>query len=143
TVNIQVTANGCNGPSSQVIKTVIISPLSSAGSLTIDGKSPATNVTSVCPSPNSAQIDLSSSTGTVTWQQSTNGGSAWVTAIGTATQTTLTVSGISQPTIYRAVVQSGTCSIVYSSFAVISVIPPYTPSPVSASPSTICLGSTS
>jgi hypothetical protein len=63
--------------------------------------------------------------------------------VGTATQSQLIVSNLSTTTIYRAVVQSGSCSVAYSNIAVVSVIPPYVPTPVIASPSTICLGMSS
>ena len=90
-----------------------------------------------------AVIDLAGNLGTVTWEKSVNGGAAWFPAIGTASQTSLTVSNLAQTTIYRAAVKSGVCNNTYSTIAVIDVIPPYPPSPVTTSPSTICDGQSS
>ena len=44
-----------------------------------------------------------------------------------------------QTTLYRAVIQNGVCPTVYSANAVVSVIPPQTPT-VTASPTQICVG---
>ena len=122
---------------------VIISP-SVGGTLTITGSPTAPfNVKSLCPSPNTATINLGAHVGNVTWESSTNGGATWVTAVGTASQTQLIVSNLSVTTIYRAAVQSSPCTVAYSSIAVVGVIPPYVPTNLLATPPIICLGQSS
>ena len=85
---------------------------------------------------------MTGNVGNVIWQQSTDGGATWVSAVGTASQTQLVVSNRTATTIYRAAVQSGSCAIAYSNIAVVSVIPAFTPTDITISRSTICLGDT-
>ncbi|MBP6181945.1 LamG-like jellyroll fold domain-containing protein, partial [Flavobacterium sp.] len=88
-------------------------------------------------------LTLSSETGTILrWEYSTNGGVSWL-AIGNTTDS-YNFSNITQTTLYRAVIQSGTCDVAYSSISIVNVIPPnIKPDPVSASPSILCLGDSS
>jgi hypothetical protein len=87
---------------------------------------------------------LSGYTGSIIrWEASTNGGVTW-TNIGNAGNATLTYNNLSQTTLYRAVVQSGPCSIAYSkNYAVVSVVPPMKPNPVTPAPRFICIGDSS
>ena len=141
TYTVTTSGSSCVNPS--LSGTITVNPASVGGTLAIAGVPAPSNVKTLCPGSNSATINLSNNIGTVTWQSSTNGGATWITAIGTATPTSLAVSNLSATTIYRAVSQSGTCSPAYSSIAVLQVIPPYNPTPVTASPSSVCLGQSS
>ncbi|MFV8378400.1 LamG-like jellyroll fold domain-containing protein [Flavobacterium sp. LB3R33] len=76
------------------------------------------------------------------WEYTTNGGVTWVPI--TNISATNNFTNISQTTLYRAVIESGACGLAYSAIAYVNVIPPnIKPDPVSASPSTLCLGSSS
>ena len=127
---------------------ISVDPVSVGGTLTIAG-SPATpfNSITLCPplpgSPNTATINLGTHVGTVTWQSSTNGGTDWISAVGTATQNSLMVSNVPTTTIYRAFVKSGPCTQSYSNIAIAVVIPPLPPDNIIATPPIICLGQSS
>ena len=76
------------------------------------------------------------------WEYSTNGGVTWLPISNTTN--TYNFTNITQTTLYRAVIENGACGLAYSALAYINVIPPnIKPDPVSASPSTLCLGSSS
>ena len=131
----------CNYTSACVTVTVTVSPFTVGGSLTIDGTSPPSAIKTVCSSGDVGSITLSGITGSVQkWQSSTNGGASWADS---SNNTTTLNYNVSKTTLFRAVIQSGPCSVAYSTNAVISVVPRYTPSPVVANPSTICAGDTS
>ena len=66
-VNIQVTANGCNGPSSQVIRTVTVTPNAFVGSIT--GTSPICIGATTTFTANSVVLGG----GTATWSSSNTG----------------------------------------------------------------------
>ena len=126
--------------------TVTVSPPSVGGTLSIQGVTTSpNNVTSLCPVPNSATINLNGATGGITWYMSTDGGASWVRAKGDSLTNpgSLEVSGVNKTTIYQAQVKSGACSIAYSEIAVVSVIPPYVATDVSASKNPVCLGDNS
>src|SRR5688500_4567282 len=91
TVDIRVSANGCNGPSVQVVRTVIISLTPAVGTL-----SPA--LYTGCTGTASGTITLGTITGSVReWQSSTNGGVTWAPI--TNTLSSLTYNNLSQTTI--------------------------------------------
>ncbi|QEC66767.1 T9SS type A sorting domain-containing protein [Panacibacter ginsenosidivorans] len=119
--------------SSSVIITV--NPVSVGGTLT-----PSSAIG--CSGSNNGSISLSGQTGSVIrWESSVNAGTSW-TAISN-TSTTQAYNNLTQTTIYRAVVQSGVCTVTAnSSNAVIVVNPTFTPT-VTATPVTICLGQSS
>ena len=91
----------------------------------------------------SGTLNLTGSVGNILrWEYTTNGGITWFPIANTSTINNFT--NISQTTLYRAVIESGTCGLAYSALAYVNVIPPnIKPDPVSASPSTLCLGSSS
>ena len=112
------------------------------GKITVDqtavGGTLSPGVSTGCANANSGTITLSGYSGTIIrWESSTNGGGSWTPVNNTSTS--LSYTNLSQATVYRVVIQSGSCPLVYSTNAVVSVIPPFTPT-VSASPTTICLG---
>jgi hypothetical protein len=77
----------------------------------------------VCGGNNSTLLTLSGHTGTVQkWQSSTDSGSSW-SDIATAISTTYTASNLAVTTSFRAVVQSGECSVANSGGTTIPVDP--------------------
>ncbi|WP_165698033.1 T9SS sorting signal type C domain-containing protein [Flavobacterium nackdongense] len=77
-------------------------------------------LTTVCSGLNSTTIKLNGQIGNILrWESSTNNFST-VSSI-TNTSPTLLVSNLSASTVYRAVVQSGSCPSVYSSIATVNV----------------------
>ena len=120
---------------------ISVSPTSVGGTLSVDGATSPSNVKVLCTTPNDATINLGNNVGNVTgWEYSTNGGNTWTPVPGSNTGTSLSVSGITQATIYRADVVSGACAATTSDIAVVSVIPPYTPPSIHVTKSVVCLG---
>src|SRR6266498_1435810 len=127
---ITPTANGCNG--TPTTATVAVDPYLN-GTL-------SPSVASGCSGSTSGTITLSGETGAIlTWESSTDGGGTWTTLSNTTS--TLTYTNLTQATLYRVLIQSGVCTS-YSSYAVVSVVPQQAPSPVIATPQTICAGQT-
>ncbi len=113
---------GCTGAYSTVA-TVTISPASSAGAISGGG--------TFCGSANGT-LTLTAYTGSIIrWEYSTGG--AYI--IINNTSPTLSYSGVTTSTTYRAVVKSGACAEVNSSTAVVSVISPSVGGSVSGSTS--------
>jgi hypothetical protein len=132
TVTITPVANGCTGNS--VTYTVTVSPLSIGGSLSPKLQTGCQNAT--------GNISLSGYTGTIVkWQQSTDGGATWADLSNSTNA--YSYGPLAQTTSYRAVIQSGPCSVAYSDTAVVSVVPPMKPNPVTPTPRTICAGDSS
>jgi hypothetical protein len=85
-------------------------------------------------------IRLNGNVGTVVrWETSTNAGGTWIPR-GNAGSLTYNYTGITTATIFRAVIQNSSCTIVNSGTSILFIIPNIKPSPVSAIPSTICEG---
>lgn len=90
----------------------------------------------VCAGFNSGTLNLSGQSGSVTqWQFSTNGGASWTNIANTTTSQNY--SNISVNTLYRAVVQNGSCPTANSSSASITVTPTTVPGSVGTS-TTVC-----
>lgn len=82
--------------------------------------SPATS--NVCVTANSGTLTLSGRTGNIIrWEFSTDGGVTWTNIANTAATNSYT--NLTQTTIFRALVQNGSCSSVYSSNATVNVAP--------------------
>lgn len=85
-------------------------------------------------------ITLNGNVGTVVrWETSTNAGGTWISR-GNAGSLTYNYTGITAATIFRAVIQNSSCTIVNSGISTLFIIPNIKPSPVTAIPSTICEG---
>ncbi len=97
--------------------------------------------TTVCSGSNSGTLTLSGQTGSVVrWESSTDGGTTWSPIANTTTSQTYT--NLTQTTMYRAVVQSGSCSIANSTSGTITVNPNATITLTSAggtNPQTTCI----
>ncbi|MBF4517183.1 T9SS sorting signal type C domain-containing protein [Flavobacterium sp. ANB] len=112
-----LTSGACVSPitANNVVNNVTISPESVGGSVA--------GGTTICSGFTSAQLTLSSHTGTVVkWQSSVSPFSVW-TDIPTATGTTYTSGALTQTTQFRAVVQSGTCTSLESTPTTVNVNP--------------------
>ncbi len=93
--------------------TVTVLPSPNGGTLS--------GITTVCEISNSGTVSLSGYSGTIIyWEYSTDGGNTW--NIIPNTSTTQSYSNLGTTTMYRSVVQSGSCNS-YSSIATITVTP--------------------
>jgi gliding motility-associated-like protein len=106
--------SGCSAGYSPVA-TITVSPLSVGGLITAD-------TASVCYGMNKSTLTLTGQTGNVLkWEYSENNGVDWNDII--STKTSQTATNLTQSTIYRALVKSGTCDIIYSALKKIKVNP--------------------
>jgi gliding motility-associated-like protein len=97
--------------------------------------------TNVCVTGNSGVLTLSGHTGDVLrWEYSVDGGSTWINISNTTT--TQSYNNLTVPTLYRAVVQNGTCTIATSSVASMTINPATVGGTVAPS-ATVCSGSNS
>jgi hypothetical protein len=140
---ITPTSNGCVG--NPITTTVIVNAPSAGGAVTstAPGVLPATNIITVCHFA-TGTLYLSGHTGNVIrWEYTTTGGAAW-TPIANTTAIYNYVN-ITQTTLFRAVVQNGggSCGTANSAIMTVNVVPNIKPSPVVATPSTICVGGSS
>lgn len=122
--------------------TVNVFQPSVGGNVTVSavGVTPVVTVNTICHL-GSGWLYLSGHTGNVIrWESSIDGGNTWVSIANTSTSYNYTA--LNDTTIFRAVVQNGTCSITYSSTSVVVVIPNIKPTVV-AMPGTICAGESS
>lgn len=104
-----------------------VSPTTVGGTL-----SPAN--TTICQG-GSATLTLTGHTGDIqNWEYSTNGGTTWTVLSNNASS--ITVNNITETTMYRVYVKSGTCSGAYSSTATVTVIP--TPEATVTSNDVVC-----
>lgn len=111
---VEVTnSNGCF-INSTVSGAVTISPLS------IGGIASSSNL--FLASGGQPTISLSGNTGSIQWQKSTDGLTAWTSASGTGTTgQTFTSSAVAATTFFRAMVTSGGCTAEYSSVVKITI----------------------
>ncbi len=91
---------------------ITINPLSVGGTVSASA--------TVCAGSNGASLTLAGNTGNVVrWESSIDGGASWSTI--TNTTNLLTYSNLIQTTQYRAIIQSGACSIATSTVVIITV----------------------
>jgi gliding motility-associated-like protein len=96
---------------------------------------------SVCSSGNSGNLTLTGQTGSVLgWEYSTDGGGTWISISNTST--TQTYFNLTVPTKYRAQVQNGSCTPVYSAISTITIDPATVAGSVSGT-ATVCSGANS
>jgi len=109
-----VQSGSCSSQFSNTV-TVTVDPLTVPGTLS--------GTTTVCSGSNSGVLTLSGYTGNIIrWEASTDGGLTWPTSYAVNTNT-YTFSNLTQTTTFRAVVQSGSCSIEYSNAITVTVSP--------------------
>ncbi len=111
--------------------TITVDPVSVGGTVTANA--------TVCSGNNSGTLTLSGQTGNVTgWEFSTDGGNNWIPISNTTSSQNYT--NLTMTTMYRAVVQSGTCPSANSAPATITVDPVSVGGTI-ASNATVCSGS--
>ncbi len=115
------------------VGTINVTPASIGGSIT-------PTLISICSGTNTGTMTLSGYTGSIIrWEQSINAGSTWTPIANTAATYNTTVT---QPTLFRAVVQNGVgiCASANSAAAQVIIDAPFTPI-ITASANPVCLGS--
>jgi hypothetical protein len=128
-----VVQSGSCSTAISVPTTVSIDPVSVGGVVT--------GASNVCSGSTSGQLSLSGHTGTVVkWQKSVSPFTTWSDIVNTAS--TYTSGALVQTTEFRAVVQSGSCSVANSAPVIVTVDPVSVGGVVNGG-STICYGSTS
>jgi hypothetical protein len=98
--------------------------------------------TTVCTGTNSGTLTLGGYTGSILrWEASTDGGSSWPTIIAN-TSNSFSFNNLTATTLYRAVVQNGTCAVNNATPATITVSAQSVPGTLSAD-ATVCTASNS
>jgi gliding motility-associated-like protein len=104
--------------------------IGTAAIITIDNPTVAgfvTGGTSVCYHANSGTLNLVYSTGAVNyWQKSTNNGTSWTQII--TNSKTYSFLNLDSTTLYRAVIQNGSCPALFSASTTVTVNPLPVPS---------------
>jgi gliding motility-associated-like protein len=128
-----VVANGTCASATSSSATITVSPTTVAGSVTANQ--------TVCAPTNAGTLNLGAHTGNVIrWERSTDGGVTWLTISNTTN--TQGFSNLTLTTMYRAVVQSGSCAAANSAAATVTVTPATVGGSVTSS-ATVCSGSNS
>jgi Immunoglobulin domain/Bacterial Ig-like domain (group 2) len=133
-------SNSCSGSmaSDNAILTVSAISVGGTASSSLPNVTPVVRNITECHFA-SGTVYLSGNTGAVVrWEYTTTGGANWLPIANTATSYTYT--NITQSTFFRAVVQNSPCSLAYSNVTLVDVIPNVKPTPVTATPQTICAG---
>lgn len=109
-----VTSGTCAAATSGTI-TVTVNPVSVGGTAT----AAASNICS----GSSTSVTVAGHTGTIQWQQSSNGTTGWANVSGGsgATTATYTTPNLTATTYYRAAVTSSPCTVEYSSTVMVTV----------------------
>jgi hypothetical protein len=130
--NATVTSGACSATTTTVA-TVVINPTSAVGSIS-GGKW-------YCSTTNETTLSLTSYTGSIQWQSSTD--NSTFSPISGATSASYTVTNLSSTRYYRVVVTSGVCASVTSASTSIDIASAsnYSSGTVSAASQTICSGS--
>lgn len=117
-----VLTNGACAGSNSTTVTIDVSPISDGGSVIS-----ASNT--IC-SGNSTTVSVSGYTGTIQWQQSTDGIN-WTNVVGGSgsTSSTYTTPNLTTTTYYQAVVKSGACSADNSNSIMVTIDPIITSNP--------------
>ncbi len=141
TTTYNVKATLCPSAYLDTVTVAVFQP-SLGGTVTVSavGVTPLVTVNTICHL-GSGWLYLSGHTGSVIrWESSIDGGNTWAAISNTAAS--YNYIALNDTTIFRAVVQNGTCGIAYSSTSVVVVIPNIKPTVV-AMPGTICAGESS
>ena len=135
-------SNGCIGNSVTSTVVVNVSSVGGTASSSLPGVTPVVRTITECHFA-TGTVYVSGHIGNIIrWEYTTNGGVLWL-PITNATVSN-TYNNITQTTLFRAVIQNGnSCNLAYSLVTRVNVVPNIKPSPVFATPSTICLGNSS
>lgn len=129
-----IIANGVCPADTSTIDTLLVDSVSVGGTL-----APSSAV--VCAGINNGVITLSGQVGSIIrWEYSTDNGLTWITISNTTS--TQSYNNVSVPTLYRAVVQSGVCSVAYSTTTLLTLNPISVAGTLYGS-NTVCSGSNS
>ncbi len=124
--------NGCSATTSGP-SIVTVDPLTVPGSVSGGG--------TICEGSTSGLLSLSGNTGNILrWESSTNGGASWSTIANTIA--TYTSAALTTTTQFRAIVQSGACTLDSSTSTTVTVDPASVGGSVSGS-TTVCSGNNS
>lgn len=116
TATITATATGCNG-TLFATHTVIINPLTVGGILA--------GSTIVCSTLNNGTLTLSGEIGNIAaWQSSIDNGTTWNTIVPNNSTAVQAYAGLTDTTMYRVIVTSGSCGSDISTVGTITVDPP-------------------
>lgn len=129
----QVSAASC-ATAPRVSVPVTLTPVTVAGELTA-------STTSVCKGSNSGTVSLSGQTGNVVRWESSEDGANWTSINSTATEHQF--QDLTNTTSYRALIQSGGCSEVYTEAVTITVNELTVAGKLTASVASVCKGSNS
>jgi hypothetical protein len=143
TYTVTPVSGGCTGNTFTVI--VTINAATVGGTTTIRSTANSAN-----PDNGSSRItDCFLSSGVITltghtgavirWESSINAGNTW-TNLGNPGSLTYSYTNATTVTTFRAVLQNANCSTLNSATSILFIIPNIKPTPISASPSTICEG---
>ncbi|MBP6556842.1 MAG: T9SS type A sorting domain-containing protein [Flavobacterium sp.] len=139
-----IISNGCDTDLVSDNASITVNAQSVGGtvSVSLPNVVPVVRTITVCHF-GSGTLYLTGHTGNIVrWESTINGGTTW-TAINNTTDI-YSYSGILQSTFFRAVVQNGSsCNLAYSYVGLVDVIPNIKPTPVTATPQTICVGNSS
>ncbi|MCX6232597.1 MAG: hypothetical protein NTZ33_13760, partial [Bacteroidetes bacterium] len=116
-----VTSGACAPATSTVAIVSSIDPISIGGHIAGGG-------VTICAGTNSTTLTLSGNTGNITKWQSSPNGTSWTDISNTTTSYTAT--NLTTTSLFRAVIQSGVCSIAYSDTATININPVTVPGTV-------------
>jgi len=106
---VNVASGVCPSTTSNIV-TVSVTPATSAGTLLND--------TTICPIIGNVTLTLTNNIGSVLFWQANNGG-GWINLPNTTTSQVVT--GISQNTQFRCIVQNGSCSVDTSNIVLVSL----------------------
>ncbi|MEO5776278.1 MAG: PKD-like domain-containing protein [Flavobacterium sp.] len=136
------TSNGCVGSPITAAVIVNVSSVGGTASSSLPGVTPVVRTITECHFA-TGTVYLSDHVGNVVgWEYTTDGGVTWLPIANTTASYTYT--NITQSTLFRAVIQNGAaCSLAYSLVTRVNVIPNIKPTPVTATPQTICVGDSS
>ncbi|MFC4232297.1 beta strand repeat-containing protein, partial [Parasediminibacterium paludis] len=125
--------SGCSAGIATNSTATLVSPASVGGTASAPSSS-------ICYGTNTS-VSVTGYTGTIQWQQSTDGLTNWTNVSGGSgsTSSTYTTSNLSATTYYRAAVTSGACSTDYSSTVMVQVNPTSVGGTIIGS-ATICAG---
>ena len=109
-----VSSAGCPVVATSNAAILTITTLSQGGTIT-------SSSSNACAGPNSTTLTLTGSIGNIIrWESSIDGGATWTNIVNTTAS--LTVTNLTQTTMYRAYVQSSGCTAAYSTTATVTFV---------------------
>ncbi|HEX8517454.1 MAG TPA: gliding motility-associated C-terminal domain-containing protein [Bacteroidia bacterium] len=126
-----IVQNGAFPPDTSTVSCITVFAPSAGGTISGGGN--------FCGSSGSGTLTLSGNTGNpLNWEFSTDNGSTWTPVANTST--TLNYSGITQNTVYHAIVQNGPACLVDTSSIIAFTIDPLSAAGILSGNDTVCPG---